>query len=199
MRVSRRCRGFSLIEAAIAVSLLALACLAVTGVVSTSLRAEAAEQHRREARLVLDEESAGLRALPYFVQASAPGAGPRSLLGEVFPHASAALNTSAAEYRGTPEEAVFTSETTIEGREVLRTARLVRETDAGSASLSDGDLLGWAVWRSTQPPALVVIISLEVRDVGGLSLTRELVVHGLPPSLAVAGLPVRSAPSSAAS
>ena len=92
MHLSARRDGFSLIEAVIAVAILGLACVAVSGVLGTTLHAERSLERRRHLEVVLASEGERLAALPYYRRADGEGwpACPASLLGEVFPHASLA-------------------------------------------------------------------------------------------------------------
>jgi prepilin-type N-terminal cleavage/methylation domain-containing protein len=175
-----RDRGFTLVEASVAVALLALCCVAVAGAVHVSMKAEAAERGRRAERVVLAEEAARLRALPFFTRQDALHEGPPSLLAEVFPHARVALNTGAEWFAGDGGEAAFVSEVTVGGRVVRRTARLSWDTAGVLEPLSASDVRDWAVWEAGRPPALVVDVTLELPGETGTDAARHLVFRALP-------------------
>ena len=83
MHLSARSGGFSLIEAVIAVAILGLACVAVSGVLSATLHAERSLERRRHLEAVLAAEGERLAALPYYRRADEAQrpASPASLLG----------------------------------------------------------------------------------------------------------------------
>jgi prepilin-type N-terminal cleavage/methylation domain-containing protein len=180
MRLSAGHRGFTLIEAVIAVAIVALGCLAVSGVLHVSLRAEAAETRRQAEREALDEEAARLRALPYFRAEAAPGAGPPSLLAEVFPHARTAFNTGSSVFDASSDRALFVTFGIVSGLRVRRVAGLCRDVAGALVPLTAADLTDWAVWDAAEPPALVVVVTLEVPGRQGAGAARRLVVHALP-------------------
>jgi len=181
--------GFSLVEVAVAVAVLALGCLASAGVFQVTLHAEAASQQRRESARLLDAEAARLAALPFFRQASGPGEGPPSLLGDVFPHARRELNRPPAVFGDASGAAVFVSVAAVEGRCVRRTATLVSDDEAGATPVPESEVQGWAVWDGARPPALAIDISLELvddRDGTGVRSLRLRAVRPVP-ALTVAG------------
>jgi Tfp pilus assembly protein PilV len=180
MRLSAGHPGFTLVEAVIAVAVLTLGCLAVAGVLHVSLRAEAAEVRRQGERAALDEESARLRALPFFRARVAPDAGPPSLLAEVFPHARTALNTGSSVFDGSSGQALFITHGTVSGLSVRRAARLCREDAGGLVPLTAADLADWTVWDAAEPPALAVVLTLEVTGEQSSDAARRLVVCAFP-------------------
>jgi hypothetical protein len=172
--------GFTLVEASVAVALLALCCVAVAGVVHVSLKAEAAERGRRAERVLLDEETARLRALPFFTRQDAPDVPPPSLLAEVFPHARVALNTGTEWFVDDNGEATFVSEVRVGGRVVRRTARLAWDTADALEPLPAADVWDWAVWDAERPPALAVDLTLELQGERDTEAERRLVIRALP-------------------
>ncbi len=183
MRLNIRRGGFSLIEAAVAVGVLALGCLAAAGALHTAFRAEAAAQQGREAGRLLDAEAARLTALTFYRQGNGPGEGPPSLLGEVFPHARPELNVGPDGFMDESGAATFISEMPFEGSVVRRTATLVRVTDAATTPLSAAEVRGWAIWEDARPPALAVELRLELAGRPGPAAERRFVLHALRPSL----------------
>ena len=180
-------RGFSLLEAMVAVSLLALGCTVLTAVLVAALRAHDSDDARRAAAEALEHEAQRLAALPYCTTGGAPGpaGGPDSLLREVFPHARQALNTATAfcEQDAANGGVRFVSETTGGGYSIRRTARFCvvaggTKTWVGAAALDD-----WAVWETPVPPSAAVDIVLEVQGTSA-RLTREILVLASRPSLA---------------
>jgi len=182
--IDRR-QGFSLIEATVAVAVLALGCLAVTSVLHVSLGAEAGLAARQKAVEALDAEGARLRALVFFQQAGGPGLGPLSLLSEVFPHARPSLNTGDAHY--VAEEGAFVTVGDTGGLLVTRTARFSRLANGGLEALPASAEQGWAVWDAARPPAAILDVRLEVTGPGGLVTGRELVVCALRPRTCSSG------------
>lgn len=178
--------GFSLIEAVVAVGILALGCLAAAGVLQVSLHAEAAGRQRREAARLLDAEAARLRALPFFRLAIFPGGGPPSLLADVFPHARLELNEPPDGFADDSGAAVFSSEVQVDGVRLRRTATLVRDVSGDLTPVPAADARGWAVWEDKRPPALALDLRLELAG-GPRGVTeRHLVLRALPPASAVA-------------
>jgi hypothetical protein len=160
----RRGSGFSLIEAVVAVALLAAGCSSLTLALSAVLRAQTAGASRQRAEAALEDEARRLAALPYFAPADASGpAG--SLLAEVFPHASTGLNTGSASYEpegGPAGAARFVSETTVAGLRLRRTARFCGVAGEARTCLRAADLTGWTVASAAAPPAAALEIDLEV-------------------------------------
>lgn len=194
--------GVLLIEAVVATGVLALTCLAISGVISASLRAQGAIEGRSRLEEALIAEAARLETLPYWCAALAQEASPaepcNSLLGEVFPHADPSLNTAAAAYTVRPgpvETGAFVSLVTRGEVAVCRTATFITVTDEGEAAVSSVALRGWAVSSGAAPPSSTVRIQLEA-TLQGRTATRCLVLPWLRPSLE--SIPVsmaQSAPS----
>ncbi len=181
MRLSLGSDGFSLLEAVVAVGVLALGCLAAAGALETSLRAEAAGQQRRDAGRLLDAEAARLRALPFFRRASGPGGEPPSLLADVFPHARPDLNEPPEGFADESGAAVFVSDVRVEGLLLRRTATLLRDAGDVTTPVPAAEVGGWAVWDHERPPALVVEVRLELVDARMHAPARRLVVRALRP------------------
>jgi type II secretory pathway pseudopilin PulG len=179
MRMTRRLRGFSLIEAVVAVAVLALSCLAVTAVLHGSLNAEAGIAARRGAVEALYAESSRLRALPFFRQSAGPGQGPPSLASEVFPHAQSWLDTDDASYD--TAAGAFITRGVAGGLRLTRTARFERPSTGGLEPLPAADVQGWAVWSVARPPATVLSVHLEADGPHGLVISQDLVVCALRP------------------
>jgi type II secretory pathway pseudopilin PulG len=179
MRMTQRLRGFSLIEAVVAVAVLALSCLAVTAVLHGSLKAEAGIAARREAVEALDAESARLRALPFFRQSAGPGQGPPSLASEVFPHAQSWLDTDDASYD--TDTGAFITRGVVGGLRLTRTARFEKLSASGLEPVPAGDVQGWAVWSDARPPGTVLSVHLEAEWPRGLVTSQDLVVCALRP------------------
>jgi hypothetical protein len=179
MRVSGHRHGFSLIEATVAVAVLALGCLTVTSVLHTSLGAEAGLAARQRAAEALDAESARLRALVFFRQSAGPDLGPSSVLSEVFPHARPALNTAEAHY--VAEAGTFVTVGASGGLQLTRTAHFARLATGGPEALPAGAEGSWAVWDAACPPAAVLDVHLEVTGAGGSVTCRDLFLSALRP------------------
>jgi hypothetical protein len=180
MRLMLRTPGFSLIEATVAVGLLALGCVAITVVLHVSLRAQARDRARCAVTQALDAETARLRALPFFARAGGPGEGPSSLVAEVFPHARPWLNSDGAWFQAADGPGgAFVSVAEVGGLRIRRTARFVRETAGGREPLDLVDEHGWAVWDGVRPPAIIIVVRLDVLEATTATGTRELVLSGL--------------------
>ena len=177
--MTRRRQGFSLVEATVAVAVLALGCVAVTAVLQGSLGAEAGLAARRVAGDALDTESARLRALTYFLPSSGPGLGPPSLLSELFPHARPWLDTSDAAY--VTDTGAFITQGVAGGLRLMRTARFARLSADRLEPLLPGDVHGWAVWDDVRPPAIVLSVRIQATGPNGLVTSRDLVVYALRP------------------
>ena len=187
MHLSARQGGFSLLEAVVAVAILGLACVAVSGVLSTALRAERSLERRRHLEAVLAAEGERLAALPYYRRADGPQrpAIPVSLLGEVFPHASPACNTPEAFYAdgsGAAPAGTFVSAVLDGDITVQRVSRFVVASPAGLDPVAEA-LSAWAVWSGTLPPAGLIEVELQA-SWRGLVLERRLVLSALPPRVA---------------
>ena len=178
--------GFSLIEAVIAVAILGLACVAVSGVIGTTLHAERSLERRRHLESVLASEGERLAALPYYRRADAPQppASPASLLGEVFPHASPACNAPEAYYAdgsGAAPAGTFVSDILADGITVHRVSRFVAASPAGLEPVALDALSGWAVWSDAAPPAGLVEVELQA-SWRGLVVERCSVLSAVPPA-----------------
>ena len=195
MRLSARRHGFSLIEAVIAVAILGLACVAVSGVLSASLKAERSVERRRHLEAVLAAEGERLTALPYSRRADdeQPPASPASLLGEVFPHALPACNLPEAYYAdgsgaaesGAAETGSFVSDILADDLIVRRVSRFVAVSPAGLEPVAIEALSDWAVWSDAVPPAGLLEVELQA-SWRGLAVARRLVFSAVPPSIAPA-------------
>ena len=190
MHVSARRGGFSLIEAVVAVAILSLACVAVSGVLSTTLRGERSLERRHHVEAVLAAEGERLAALPYYRRADGPErpASPASLLGEVFPHASPACNVPEACYSDGSSAApagTFMSDVPADDLIVHRLSRFVAVAPAGLEPLPLEALSAWAVWSDALPPAGLIEIELQA-SWRGLLVQRRLVLSAAPPFIAPA-------------
>ena len=190
MRLSVRREGFSLIEAVVAVAILGLACVAVSGVLSASLTAERSVERRRHLEAVLAAEGERLAALPYYLQADGAEwpASPASLLGEAFPHAVLTCNLPEAYYSdgsGAAAAGTFVSDILADDLTVQRVSRFVVVSPAGLEPVSLGALSDWAVWSDALPPAGLIEIDLQA-SWRGLVVERRLVFSAVPPSVAPA-------------
>jgi len=190
MRLNARREGFSLIEAVIAVAILGLACVAVSGVLSASLKAERSVERRRHLEAVLAAEGERLAALPYYRRADGADwpASPASLLGDVFPHASPACNLPEAFYAdgsGAAAAGTFVSDILADDLTVQRVSRFVAASPAGLDPVALEALSAWAVWAEAVPPAGLIEIELQA-SWRGLVVERRLVFSAVPPSVAPA-------------
>jgi len=188
MHLSARQGGFSLIEAVVAVAILGLACVAVTGLLTTTLRAERSLERRRHLEAVLAAEGERLAALPYYLRADGAEwpATPASLLGEVFPHAAPACNTPEAFYAdgsGAAPAGTFSSDVLAGDITVQRVSRFVVASPAGLDPIAAEALSAWAVWSDALPPAGLMEVELQA-SWRGLVLKRRLVLSALPPTIA---------------
>ncbi len=188
MHLSARQGGFSLIEAVVAVAILGLACIAVSGVLGMSLHAERSLERRRHLEAVLAAEGERLAALPYYRRADGAEwpATPASLLGEVFPHASPACNTPEAFYAdgsGAAPAGTFVSDVLAGDITVQRVSRFVVASPAKLEPVPFEDLSAWAVWSDSLPPAGLIEVELQA-SWRGLVLERRLVLSVLPPTVA---------------
>ena len=188
MHLSARRHGFSLIEAVIAVAILGLACVAVSGVLSATLHAERSVERRRHLEAVLAAEGERLAALPYYRRADGAQrpASPASLLGEVFPHASPACNAPEAYYAdgsGAAPAGTFVSDVLADDLTVHRVSRFVAVSPAGLKPVALEALSAWAVWSEAVPPAGLIEVELQA-SWRGLAVARRLVFSAVPPSVA---------------
>ena len=190
MYLSARRDGFSLIEAVIAVAILGLACVSVSGVLSVTLHAERSLERRRHLEAVLAAEGERLAALPYYRRADSAQqpASPASLLGEVFPHASPACNVPEAYYAdgsGAAPAGTFVSDVLADDLTVHRVSRFVAVSPAGLEPVALEALSVWAVWSDALPPAGLIEVELQA-SWRGLVVERRLVLSVVPPSVAPA-------------
>ena len=188
MHLSARPHGFSLIEAVVAVAILGMACVAVSGVLSTVLRAERSVERRRHLEAVLAAEGERLAALPYYRRADGAQrpASPASLLAEVFPHASPADNVPEAYYAdgsGAAPAGAFVSDVLVDDLTLHRVSRFVAVVSAGLEPVDLGALAAWAVWSDAVPPSGLIEVELQA-SWRGLVVERRLVFSALPPSVA---------------
>ena len=185
------CRGgFSLIEAVVAVAILGLACVAVSGVLSVSLKAERSVERRRHLEAVLAAEGERLTALPYYRRAddATRPASPDSLLGEVFPHASPASNLPEAYYSdgsGAAPAGTFVSDVLADDLTVHRVSRFVAVSPAGPEPVALEALPAWAVWSVVVPPSGLIEVELQA-SWRGLVVERRFLLSAVPPSIALA-------------
>jgi hypothetical protein len=188
MHLSAPRNGFSLIEAVVAVAILCLACVTVSGVLSTSLRAERSVERRRHMEAVLAAEGERLTALPYYrrsEEATRP-ATPACLLAEVFPHALPACNVPEAHYADGSDAALagtFVSVIVVDDLTVHRVSRFMATSPIGLEPVPVETLSGWAVWSDALPPAGLIEVELQA-SWRGLTVERKLVLSALPPSVA---------------
>ena len=188
MYLSARPGGFSLIEAVVAVAILGLACVAVSGVLSTALHAERSVERRRHLEAVLAAEGERLAALPYYRRADGPQwpASPASLLAEVFPHASPAWNLPVASYAdgsGASPAGTFVSNVLADDLSVRRVSRFVAVSPTGLEPVALDALSAWAIWSDAAPPAGLIEIELQA-SWRGLAVERRLVFSAVPPLVA---------------
>jgi hypothetical protein len=181
--------GFTLIEAAVAASILLLTCVAVATTLSAGLDAESLVDRRSLLEATLAAERSRLAALPHYVQASPwrdqqpwqPE--PPSLVAEVFPHARPALNSATAFFcdgsgPGAPD--TFVTLVVVDGITVRREARFVVGAGAEWAPVEQESLEGWAVWETRSLPAATVEVALSAR-VGECEGATFLHADGLQP------------------
>jgi len=187
MHLRARGDGFSLIEAVIAVAILGLACVAVSGVLGATLHAERSLERRRHLEAVLAAEGERLAALPYYRRADGAEwpASPASLLGEVFPHASLAGNAPQAFYAdgsGAAPAGTFVSDIPADDITVNRVSRFLAVSPAGLEPVPLEALSGWAICSDSVPPAGLVEIELQA-SWHGLVVERRLVLSAVPPAV----------------
>lgn len=167
-------RGFSLLEAIVASAILLLTSAAVTGVITTTLRAQSVEGTQAQLEQRVQAELARLSALPYVLPAAAPGvegydpAATQSLLQAVFPHSDLALNVARAFF--TPASAEKPCSFTTISEQAWGTMHVV----CGFVSMRDGTwapspesgVEGWAVWRRATAPASAVLVTIQASAAG---------------------------------
>lgn len=181
--------GFGLIEALVATTVLAAACLGLAGVVVTSLRAEQVAATRTACEAALHAERARLSTLPYCLgvaatsEASMALNAPASVLADVFPHAQAGFSTAEGSYAVRDGIGVFTSERLRGTVLVRREARFLRPLGMTRTEVPASGLEGWDIAELDDPPAAFVQVALSATFNGA---TSSLVVRigALPPALA---------------
>ena len=188
MHLRARRGGFSLVEAVVAVAILGMACIAVSGVLSTVLHAERSLERRRYLEAVLAAEGERLAALPYYRRADGAQrpASPPSLLGEVFPHSLPAWNLPEASYAdgsGAAPAGTFVSDVLADDLTVQRVSRFVVASPAGLDPVAVETLSAWAVWSDAVPPSGLIEVQLQA-SWRGLVVERRLVLSAVPPSVA---------------
>ncbi len=147
MQMSSSGRGFSLIEAIVAVAVLLATCLAVSASLAVALQADRQVERRDTLEGILGSESARLASLPFRRTTAPPVAGvawspdPRSLLGEVFPHADAGHDGDGS-YHVEGGVGVFVASRTTEGFEIFSEARFVRRKPRRVGTRARGVLAG---------------------------------------------------------
>lgn len=188
--MTRRQRGFTIIEAVTAASILLATCVAISGVLSGATKAASVAAHSDHLEQVLESECQRLAALPYFrsnVAAGRPGGSPAlpSLVSEVFPWARTELNTGVAHYvDASSGDEAGTFATTFEEHDVtvrLRAA-FVRDDGVDPRHLGAEELAGWDCTSGAWPPSSALEISIEVSRQGHAA-SRLLVLSALRPSL----------------
>lgn len=183
MQVSRSRRGFSLIEALVAVAVLLATCLAVSTSLTVALRADQQVERRAELEEILGSESARLASLPFRRTTAAPvtsvawSPDPRSLLGEVFPHALAE-DSSGGAYHVKGSVGVFVTRRVLEGVEIVSEARFVRRGDAGWMPVPATSMQGWSVWGTQPPPAATVDLRLTTTQ-GSATASAQMILGAL--------------------
>jgi len=187
--VSCRQRAFTLVEAAVAASLLLATCLAVSAVLGTATKADGAARARDGLEAILTGECRRLAALPYFDDGAGSGTPvgspvPASLLSEVFPWARPELDTGDRWFvddLGGDDAGTFVSTVEVGGVRVRRDAVfLVDERDA-ARHLGVADLDGWDCTSGARPPATSLAVTVDV-SARGRSVSRTMVFTALRPS-----------------
>ncbi len=167
-------RGFSLLEAIIAVVLLGCTVVAVTGLVSLAQGQTVCCAHEQQARQLVANTIEDLRSLPFLRSgpehvASQGGA---DLVGTVFPHARVSLNHDTAYYcpGGTAEwpAGSFISTCREPFGSLTMAATFVRSTVLGWVPLPEPLVCGFLAAQAATLPgsALRVTVSLAWQEAG---------------------------------
>lgn len=188
MPVKPRSNGFGLIEALVAAAILASTCLGLAAIVMATQRVEKVTASRATLAQSLLDERARLATLPYFAQAdvSLPGApwqaSPPSLLGEVFPWASAVAMPTVGSYRSEDGIGVFTTVRRAGSVTIVREARFVRLLGESWVGIADAELGPWAVEKADTLPAAAVQVVMTA-TANGMSSTLVASFTALPPAI----------------
>ena len=184
-------RGFSLLEAVVAVGLLACTVLAVTGMVSLAQGQTVHCAHEEQARQLVTNTVEDLRSLPFLrtSSASASTQGGADVVGTVFPHACVSMNHDAAYYcPGDNAEwpaGSFVSRLQEPLGCLTMAATFVRSTPLGWVPVSEPLVCGFLADQATTVPgsALRVTVSLAWGEQGRgrqVSVTRVFEAADLP-------------------
>lgn len=194
MRVTRPRAGFTILEVAVAASLLLATCVATTTVLSSATRADGAAELREHLRTILNGECQRLAALP-FVQvdhgAESTGGTPAadSLVADVFPIARPELNTDARYFVGSSggdKAGTFVSIRALGSAEIRTEAVFVAGDGSEPGHLGPSDLGGWDCASGAQPPAAILEISVQVSE-RGRTVARTTVLSALRPTIDASG------------
>lgn len=183
MQMSSSRRGFSLIEAIVAVAVLLATCLAVSASLTVALQADRQVERHAALEEILGSESARLASLPFRRTTAAPVVGlawspdPRSLLGEVFPHAGAGHNGGGS-YHVEGGVGVFVARRTVEDFEIVSETRFVRRGDDGWMAVPAASLQGWSVWGTQPLPAATVELRLTTSR-GSATASAQMILGAL--------------------
>jgi type II secretory pathway pseudopilin PulG len=194
-------RGFSLIEAVVAASILLLTCAAVSVTFTATLRAKRAVDRRSALESAADSECERLTALPFWrrVTSSTPLT-PTSLVAEVFPHARSECNTLDASYlsaSGPGGPGTFVTRTRVNGVSVQRIATFLAGARGEETPLPDHVLRGWAVWDGASvPPATTLCLAIRV-SLAEHVVTRDIELVAVRPSVEPSGTTSLSEPTGA--
>ncbi len=188
--MTRRQRGFTIIEAVTAASILLATCVAISAVLSGATKAASAAAHSDRLAQVLTSECQRLAALPYFrsnAAAGRPDGSPAlpSLVSEVFPWARTELNTGSAHYMdvsGGDEAGTFATTVAEDDVTVRLSAAFVGGDGVDPQRLGTDELTGWDCTSDAWPPSSTLEISIDVSRQGHTA-SRLLVLSALRPSL----------------
>jgi hypothetical protein len=184
-------RAFSLLEAIIAVGMLACTVLAVTGMVSLAQGQTVRCAHEQQARQLVANAVEDLRSLPFLRSSPdlAAGQGGADLVGSVFPHARVSQNRDTAYYcpEGTAEWPAGSFISTCEESfgSLTMAATFVRSTPLGWVAVCEPLVCGFLAHQATElpAPALRVTVILAWNEAGRarhVSVTRVFTASALP-------------------
>jgi len=187
--VNCRQRAFTLVEAAVAASLLLATCLAVSTVLGTATKADGAARARDGLESILTGECRRLAALPYFDgstgrERSIGSPALHSLLSEVFPWTRPELDTGERWFvddLGGDDPGTFVSIVEVGGVRVRRDAVFLADERDAARHLGVADLVGWDCTSGARPPATSLAVTVDV-SARGRSAARTLVFTALRPS-----------------